>query len=50
MQTVLRHLHEHGSTPAIGQALAPFPERQRLVGKALYDELERRYSSAREAR
>ncbi len=44
MQTVLNHLREHGSTIAIEQALTPFRERQRLVGKPLYDELERRYT------
>lgn len=45
MQTVLRHLHEHGSVTGILEELTPFKERQKLVQKPFYDELERKYRS-----
>lgn len=43
MQIVLRHLHEHGSVAEVLDALTPFNERQRLVGKHVFDELEKKY-------
>jgi 2-methylisocitrate lyase-like PEP mutase family enzyme len=44
MQIVLRHLFENGSiTRDILDYLVPFHERQRLVGKDVFDELERKY-------
>jgi hypothetical protein len=45
MQTVLRHLHEYGSTTDILEEMTPFEERQRLVSKPTYDALERKYRS-----
>ncbi len=45
MQTVLRHLHEYGSTADILEEMTPFEERQRLVSKPTYDALERKYRS-----
>jgi 2-methylisocitrate lyase-like PEP mutase family enzyme len=43
-QTVLRSLRETGSLDAARDQLAPWDERQRLVRKATYDELEHRYA------
>jgi 2-methylisocitrate lyase-like PEP mutase family enzyme len=45
MQTVLTHLHKHGSVVHIIEEMTPFKERQRLVSKHVYDELERKYRS-----
>jgi hypothetical protein len=42
-QTVLRSLRDTGSLDAARDQLAPWDERQRLVRKATYDELEHRY-------
>jgi 2-methylisocitrate lyase-like PEP mutase family enzyme len=42
-QTVLRSLRGTGSLDAARDQLAPWDERQRLVRKATYDELEHRY-------
>ncbi len=44
MQKVLGHLKEHGSLDGVADELASFAERQRLVGKPRYDELEKKYS------
>jgi 2-methylisocitrate lyase-like PEP mutase family enzyme len=44
MQKVLGELKASGSLDAVKADLAPFSERQRLVRKGDYDELERRYS------
>jgi 2-methylisocitrate lyase-like PEP mutase family enzyme len=44
MQKVLGHLKERGSLDGAAGELASFAERQRLVGKPRYDELEKRYS------
>ena len=43
MQEVLGHLLAKGSLTDIGDRLASFSERQRLVGKNFFDELEKRY-------
>jgi 2-methylisocitrate lyase-like PEP mutase family enzyme len=43
MQEVLGALHTSGSLDAVGHRLAPFAERQRLVGKPEYDRLEALY-------
>lgn len=43
MQNVLGALLKHGSTTSVLDQMAPWAERQRLVGKPLYDELELRY-------
>lgn len=43
MQQALRALHAHGSLADLAGTLAPWTERQRLVGKPQYDELEERY-------
>ena len=43
-QTVLKSLRDTGSLDAARDQLAPWEERQRLVRKAAYDELEQRYS------
>lgn len=43
MQSVLNALVKNGSTTAVLDQMAPWAERQRLVGKPLYDELELRY-------
>ena len=40
---LLAHLSEHGSTRGFEDQLMPFAERQDVVGKAGYDEMERRY-------
>ena len=45
MQTVLTHLYNHGSVAHIIEEMASFKERQRLVSKHVYDELERKYRS-----
>ena len=42
-QRLLTHLREHGSTKGFEDQLMPFAERQDVVGKADYDEMERRY-------
>jgi 2-methylisocitrate lyase-like PEP mutase family enzyme len=44
MQKVLGHLKTHGSLDGVAGELASFAERQRLVGKPDYDELEKKYS------
>jgi 2-methylisocitrate lyase-like PEP mutase family enzyme len=43
MQSVLGALLKSGSTTGVLDQMAPWAERQRLVGKPLYDELELRY-------
>jgi 2-methylisocitrate lyase-like PEP mutase family enzyme len=43
IQIVLRHLYDYGSITEIADEIAPFDERQRLVGKLGFDELEKRY-------
>lgn len=43
-QHVLTELHQHGALDSVTDRLATFAERQRMVRKDLYDELERRYS------
>jgi 2-methylisocitrate lyase-like PEP mutase family enzyme len=45
MQRVLDVLHSTGSLTAAREHLASWDERQRLVGKPAYDELEERYST-----
>ncbi len=45
MQIVLKHLHEKGSVTDVLDQLAPFHERQRLVGKQVFDELEKKYKT-----
>ena len=42
-QRLLAHLRDHGSTSGFEDQLMPFAERQDVVGKADYDEMERRY-------
>lgn len=44
MRSVLGHLHRHGSTAGVLDRLIGWDERQRLVGKPLFDELDRRYA------
>ncbi len=44
MQKVLGHLKERGSLDGVAGELTSFAERQRLVGKPRYDELEKKYS------
>jgi 2-methylisocitrate lyase-like PEP mutase family enzyme len=44
MQKVLGHLKERGSLDGVANDLTSFAERQRLVGKPHYDELEKKYS------
>jgi len=44
MQKVLGHLKERGSLDGVADDLASFAERQRLIGKPRYDELEKKYS------
>ena len=44
MQKVLGHLKSNGSLDGVAGELASFGERQRLVGKQRYDELEKKYS------
>jgi 2-methylisocitrate lyase-like PEP mutase family enzyme len=44
MQKVLGHLKAHGSLDGISGELASFEERQRLVGKPRFDDLENKYS------
>jgi len=45
MQVVLKHLYAHGSVTDVLDHLAPFHERQRLVGKHVFDELEKKYET-----
>jgi 2-methylisocitrate lyase-like PEP mutase family enzyme len=47
MQTVLRELKSRGRVDQTSAAIASFAERQRLVQKPLFDELERRYTEHR---
>jgi 2-methylisocitrate lyase-like PEP mutase family enzyme len=47
MQAALRELKRHGRVDESSAAIASFSERQRLVGKPLFDELERRYAGPR---
>jgi 2-methylisocitrate lyase-like PEP mutase family enzyme len=44
MQKALGHLKERGSLDGISGELASFEERQRLVGKLRFDDLEKKYS------
>jgi 2-methylisocitrate lyase-like PEP mutase family enzyme len=44
MQNVLKHLKTHGTLEGASALLASFEERQRLVRKPRFDELERKYS------
>jgi 2-methylisocitrate lyase-like PEP mutase family enzyme len=44
MQKVLDHLKAHGSLDGISGELASFEERQRLVSKPRFDDLEKKYS------
>ena len=44
MQKVLSHLKAHGSLDGIPGELASFEERQRLVSKPRFDDLEKKYS------
>jgi 2-methylisocitrate lyase-like PEP mutase family enzyme len=46
MQRVLRHLNEHGSLKGAEDMFADFSERQRVVGKHLYDMLEAKYGAS----
>ena len=43
MATALGALHRDGNLDAVGDLIAPFGERQRLVAKPAYDALERKY-------
>jgi 2-methylisocitrate lyase-like PEP mutase family enzyme len=45
MHAVLAHLRAHGSSAGVADQLVEWSERQRMVGKARFDELERRYSA-----
>jgi 2-methylisocitrate lyase-like PEP mutase family enzyme len=45
MQIVLKHLYENGSITEVLDCLTPFDERQRLVGKHVFDELEKKYET-----
>ncbi|MGH7125968.1 MAG: hypothetical protein ACREFI_16455, partial [Stellaceae bacterium] len=45
MQEVLGVLHRDGSLAAVSNRLASFAERQRLVGKPEWDELEGRFAA-----
>jgi 2-methylisocitrate lyase-like PEP mutase family enzyme len=47
VSNVMQALRRDGSLDAVADQLAGFAERQRMVGKAHYDELEQRYQSAR---
>ncbi len=49
MQTVLADLGRTGSLTGLADRIAPWPERQRLVRKPLFDDLEFRYSSVTSA-
>jgi len=44
MQNVLKHLKTHGTLEGVSALLASFEERQRLVSKPRFDELEQKYS------
>jgi hypothetical protein len=46
MQTVLRALRDKGVLEEGGGLIASFAERQRLVDKPRFDEMERRYAHA----
>ena len=45
MQTALGALKRDGSLAMVGNVLASFDERQRVVGKPLYDALEKKYGN-----
>jgi 2-methylisocitrate lyase-like PEP mutase family enzyme len=49
MQAVLADLGRTGSLAGLTDRIAPWPERQRLVRKPLFDDLELRYSSTTSA-
>jgi len=44
MQKVLGHLKAHGSLDGVSSQLASFEERQRIVSKPHFDDLEKKYS------
>ena len=44
MQKVLGHLKAHGSLDGVSSQLASFEERQRIVSKPYFDDLEKKYS------
>ena len=43
MQRALKHLRQHGEVGVAGDMLTSFAERQRLVGMAVFQDLERKY-------
>lgn len=45
LQEVYGHLHEHGNIEAISDRLASFDERQQVIKKDFYDELDRKYAT-----
>jgi 2-methylisocitrate lyase-like PEP mutase family enzyme len=45
MRTVLEHLFEHGSTLGVVDRMVGWDERQRLLGKDVFDELDARYAT-----
>jgi 2-methylisocitrate lyase-like PEP mutase family enzyme len=45
MQAALRALHRNGTLGEASGLIATFAERQRLVGKPRFDEMERRYAT-----
>jgi 2-methylisocitrate lyase-like PEP mutase family enzyme len=47
MQNILGHLREQGSILGMLDRIAEWDERQRLVGKRLFDELEKKYEARR---
>lgn len=49
MQDVLRHLQQHGSLDTTIDKVATFAERQRLVAKPFYDELEKKYAAKKQS-
>lgn len=47
METVLRHIRQHGDTHGVTDLIASWELRQSLVGKPHFDALERRYATPR---
>ena len=45
MRTVLAYLREHGDTTGVDELLLGWEDRQSLVSKDEFDELERRYAA-----
>jgi 2-methylisocitrate lyase-like PEP mutase family enzyme len=50
MQNVLGHLHEHGSMAGVLDEIAGWDERQRIVGRYVFEKLDEKYAAQSDRR